>query len=139
MESPAALKLEEATLDDIPALTEIWFAAFRNDPDISRLWPDTRGVRRWWDDANRGDMLNKPFQRFVKVVDPGNKDALGRRRIAAWAKWDTSMPEDRGRRYPPWHEDQPAEACNAFFAREESERGRVMGDEKHYCAGYLRA
>ncbi|KAL0782607.1 hypothetical protein CaCOL14_000513 [Colletotrichum acutatum] len=152
------LKLEEATLDDIPALTETWFAAFADDEVIRRLWPDTPGVRAWWDEANGGDMAAKPFQRFVKVVDvssdvgtgvgteetKGRGEAVGRGeevgkagggsrpRIAAWAKWDTSMPAERGRRYPPWAGDMPSELCDLFFAREEGERGRVMGDERHY-------
>ncbi|GKT86577.1 GNAT family acetyltransferase [Colletotrichum tofieldiae] len=77
-------------------------------------------------------MLAKPFQRFFKVVDPDSADACGRARIAAWAKWDTSMPEARGRRYPPWCEDMPGEVCDAFIEKEERERGRVMGEEKHY-------
>ncbi|EXF84752.1 acetyltransferase [Colletotrichum fioriniae PJ7] len=122
------LKLEEATLDDIPALTETWFAAFADDEVIRRLWPDTLGVRAWWDNANGGNMRAKPFQRFVKVVDVssiagsgteetderggkgGGGGGGGRPRIAAWAKWDTSMPAERGRRYPPWAEDMPSEA-----------------------------
>ncbi|EFQ32953.1 acetyltransferase [Colletotrichum graminicola] len=128
----SALIIEPATLEEVPALTEVWFAAFAHDPEITRLWPDTPRVRAWWDDANRGDMLGKPFQRFVKVVDPGAVDARGRPRVAAWAKWDTSMPARRGRRYPPWCEDMPAEVCDAFFDKEERERARVMGDEEHY-------
>ncbi|KAG7047825.1 acetyltransferase [Colletotrichum scovillei] len=143
------LRLEEATLDDVPALTETWFAAFAGDEVISRLWPDTPGVRAWWGEANGGDMAAKPFQRFVKVVDVSGVATVtgteaaegtdeggekgGRPRIAAWAKWDTSVPAERGRRYSPWAGDMPSEVCDLFFAREEAERGRVMGDERHYC------
>ncbi len=132
MATPPALKLELATLEDVPALTDLWFAAF-TDPDMRRLWPDTPGVRKWWDDANRNDMLNKPFQRYIKVVDPESTDDQGRARIAAFAKWDLAMPHERGRRYPPWHDDMPAHVCDAFFQKEECERQRVMGDKKHYC------
>ncbi|WYZ37577.1 hypothetical protein EsH8_II_001083 [Colletotrichum jinshuiense] len=132
MATPTALRLEMATLDDVPALTELWFAAFKDDAGIRRLWPDTPGVRKWWDDANRSDILNKPFQRYVKVIDPGSADAGGRARIAAYAKWDLSMPEGRGRRYPPWHGDMPGQLCDVFMQREEDERRRVMGDQKHY-------
>lgn len=136
MATPNTLRLEIATLDDVPALTELWFAAF-TDPGMRRLWPDTPGVRKWWDDANRNDILNKPFQRYVKIIDPESTDARGRARIVAFAKWDLAMPEERGRRYPPWHKDMPAQDCDAFFQREESERRRVMGDQKHYCARSL--
>ncbi|KAK2003093.1 acetyltransferase [Colletotrichum falcatum] len=132
MPTSSDLILQPATLEDVPALTEVWFAAFAHDSVITRLWPDTPRVRAWWDEANRGDMLGKPFQRFVKVVDPGSTDARGRPKVAAWAKWDTSMPARRGRRYPPWCEDMPAQVCDTFFNKEEKERRRVMGEEEHY-------
>lgn len=132
MATPNTLRLEMATLDDVPALTDLWFAAF-TDPQMRHLWPDTPGVRKWWDDANRNDMLNKPWQRYIKIVDTESTDPQGRERIAAFAKWDLAMPDERGRRYPPWHEDMPTHACDAFFQREESERRRIMGDQKHYC------
>ncbi|CAG9947582.1 unnamed protein product [Clonostachys rosea f. rosea IK726] len=131
MTAPKPLQLELATAEDAPELTEVWFAAFQ-DPDLRRLWPDTDGVRQWWTDANSHDMRQKPFQRYVKVIDPDTKDARGRSRIAAYAKWDLSMPDERGRRYPPWHTDMPGEECDAFFLREEKERERVMGKEEHY-------
>lgn len=127
------LRLEPATFEDISTLTEVWFGAFTH-PDFRHIWPDTPGVHQWWDEANRHDMLNKPFQRYVKVIDPDSMDAQGRPRIAAYAKWDLSMPDERGRRYPPWHADMPGETCDLFFQREEDERRRVMGKEKHYCS-----
>lgn len=130
------LRLEEVTLEDVPVLTEVWFAAF-TDPGIRRIWPDTPAVRNWWTEGNRHDLIHKPFQRYVKVVDPDSKDANGRPRIAAFAKWDTSMPRERGRRYPPWTQDQPGQVCDEFIAKEEAERLRVMGDLKHYCKGPL--
>ena len=132
MTTPNTLRLELATPEDIQALVDLWFEAFK-DPDMQRLWPGTPGVRKWWHDANYHDIINKPLARYVKVVDPDTLDAHGRPRIAAYAKWDTAMPEARGRRYPPWHEDMPGEECQAIFKREEDERKRVMGDYKHYC------
>ncbi|TDZ27371.1 putative transcriptional regulatory protein [Colletotrichum spinosum] len=131
MAAAQTLRLEPVTVDDVPSLTQVWFAAF-TDPDLRRLWPDTPGVRKWWDDANRHDILNKPFQRYVKVVDTASADTTGRARIAAFAKWDLSMPDQRGRRYPPWCDDMPRDVCDEFIQREEAERKRVMGDEKHY-------
>jgi hypothetical protein len=32
-------------------------------------------------EANRTDMLTKPYQKYIKVVDPDTKDAQGRARI----------------------------------------------------------
>lgn len=132
MATAGALKLEPVTLEDCPAITELWFAAF-TDPEMRRIWPDTPGVRQWWTDANRNDLINKPFQKYVKVVDPESTDEQGRPRIVAYAKWDLSMLPDRGRRWPPWHEDQPGDECTAFLAGIDQDRLRVMGDQKHYC------
>ncbi|KFY49809.1 hypothetical protein V495_00460 [Pseudogymnoascus sp. VKM F-4514 (FW-929)] len=126
------LRLEKATPHDVPAMTAVWFAAFQEDAELTRLWPDTPGVRKWWDDANSHDLAHKPFQHYVKVVDPSVTGKDGRPRLAAYAKWDMSMPDERGRRYPPWADDAPGDECDAFFEREERERKRVMGEQRHY-------
>ncbi|KAL5334918.1 acetyltransferase [Aspergillus crustosus] len=126
-----SLILQPATPHDIPTLTTLWFAAFQ-DPDLTRVWPNTPSIHQWWTAANLHDIQHKPFQRYIKVVDTSALDAQGKPRIAAYAKWDLSMPEQRGERYPPWHPDMPGDECDEFFAREERERGRVMGGQKHY-------
>ena len=125
------LTIETVTVKEVQSLTSLWFSAFR-DPSINFLWPDTPLVRAWWDSAISLD-LQKSTVRLVKVVDPDTLDADGRPRLVAYAKWDTAMPDERGQRYPPWCADMPAAKCDAFFEREERERRRVMGDEKHYC------
>ncbi|KAJ5610961.1 acetyltransferase [Penicillium lagena] len=103
----------------------LWFAAF-SDPHSRRLFPNTPGVRKWLEDAIRDDLLRRPFQRYVQMVDPGSKDANGQPRIAAYAKLDWSTPEERGPRYPPWNDDMPKEDCQAFVDRGESSRKRVI-------------
>lgn len=135
MSASTSLKLEPLTLEDNAALTNLWFAAF-TAPELQMVFPDTPGVRQWLQNANKHDLINKPFQKYVKVVDMENKDENGRPRIAAYAKWDLSTPEERGRRYPPWHEEMPGEMCEEFFLKEEENRSRVMGDRKHYCMFY---
>lgn len=132
MTTPVPLQLEPLTLEDTPALTELWFAAF-TDPELRRVFPDTPAVRQWLTDANRHDLTHKPFQKYIKVIDPISTDQQGRPRIAAYAKWDTSMPEERGGRYPPWHEEMSASLCDEFFRKEEENRMRVMGEKKHFC------
>lgn len=126
------LTLEPATLEDIPSLTELWYEAF-TEPATRHIWPDTPGVRQWWNEATRCDMLNKPCALYVKIVDPQAPDAHGRPRIVAFAKWDLAMPKERGRRWPPWHADQPGRECEAFLETLERNRRRVMGESKHYC------
>lgn len=132
MAPPNTFQLEAVPLEDVPALTEVWFAAFTG-PYIRELWPDTPGVRKWWNDANRHDMTNRPYQRYIKVVDPETTDDQGKPRIVAWAKWDLTMPEERGPRYPAWHDDMSAEKVGAFIDTLEGCRRRVMGQKKHYC------
>ncbi|KAJ6111518.1 hypothetical protein N7523_007579 [Penicillium sp. IBT 18751x] len=133
-ESP--LVLERATQEDVPALTTLWYEAF-TDPAARHIWPDTPGVRQWWDDANREDMSERPFQHYVKVIDPKSKDANGRPRIVAYAKWDLSMPDERGRRFPPWHEDMDKQDCDDFVAKLEGNRQRCFGDTKNYYLDML--
>ncbi|CAL5871089.1 uncharacterized protein PFLUO_LOCUS5335 [Penicillium psychrofluorescens] len=132
MTTPSPLVLQPVALEDNAALTELWFAAF-NGPEIRKVIPDTPGVRKWLENAIRDDMLHKPFQRYVKVVDTTSTDDQGRLRIVAYAKWDLAMPDERGRRFPPWHEEMPAAMCEEFFMKEEKNRLRVMGDTKHFC------
>lgn len=133
--SPTSLHLQPATPEDIPLLTELWYASF-TDAGMRHIWPDTPGVRQWWNEANGHDMLHKPFQRYMTVVDENSKDDRGRPRIVAYAKWDLAMPDVRGARFPPWHPDQPAEDCDALFKGMEGSRRRVLGDEMNYCEFY---
>ena len=130
MATAGTLKLEPATLEDVPAITELWYVAFQ---DMTKLFPDTPAMHQWWTDANRNDMIKKPFQKYLKVVDTESIDEQGRPRIVAFAKWDLSKLSDRGRRYPPWHDEQPGDECEAFFSKLDQDRTRVMGDLRHYC------
>ncbi|KAJ5469379.1 hypothetical protein N7539_008997 [Penicillium diatomitis] len=49
-------------------------------------------------------MAHKPLQIYLKVVDTQALDSPGRPRLIPSAKWNLSMPEERGPRFPPWHE-----------------------------------
>lgn len=126
IKSSSTLRLEPATVSDVEQLVDVWYAAF--GPTLDELFPDTPGVRQWWRDAHRNDILNKHFQRYVKVID-----AAGDGKPIAWAKWDFSTAAERGRRFPPWHEDCDTELCNRFFDTLETERERLLGGKKNYC------
>ncbi|KAH8815539.1 acyl-CoA N-acyltransferase [Xylogone sp. PMI_703] len=120
----STLRLEPATLEDIPAITELWYLAFAEM--MSAFFPDTPGVRKWWDEANTSDMINKPYQKYMKVVDTASDGKL-----IAYAKWDFATVEERGPRFPPWHEDMPGEKVTNFFAGLETERKRLVGHGKN--------
>lgn len=101
---------------------------------MRHLFPDTSSVRQWWDDANRHDLLHKPFQKYLKVVDPELVEEDGRSKLVAYAKWDMAVDfQQRGSRFPLWHADMPGQDCDAFFARLDSERLKIMGDKSHIC------
>lgn len=132
MESAAhPLVLEMATREDVPAMTEVWFAAF-SQPIIKELFPDTPGMHEWNRQWHIGNIQRSNFK-YVRILDLESKDGQGRHRLVAFAAWDVAMPEERGRRFPPWHADSPRERCDALIDQLEKERWRVMGNEKHYC------
>ncbi|KFY74621.1 hypothetical protein V499_05368 [Pseudogymnoascus sp. VKM F-103] len=126
-----SLVLELATAEDVPAIIDVWFAAF-TQPTMRKLLPDTPGMREWHRDWHLGNFQTRPDTKYLRIVDPESKDEQGRPRIVAFGIWDLAMPEERGRRFPPWHPDCPQEECEAFVSGLESERKRVMGDEKNY-------
>lgn len=124
------LRLEPATEEDIPDITELFFLVF-NDPLMSEVMPNTQGVRDWFSETNRIDMATKPYQKYMKVVDPNTPD--GRPKLVAYAKWDMSMPDTRGPRFAPWDPDQPADKCDQFFGGMEEQRKKNYGDREHFC------
>ncbi|EKV13917.1 hypothetical protein PDIG_35700 [Penicillium digitatum PHI26] len=125
-----SLVLEPATIEDVPAITEIWFASF-TQPLIRQIFPNTPGMHQWHRDWHMAD-IQKSHYRYLRVVDTEAKDKQGRPRLVAFGKWDLAMPDERGRRFPIWHADSPYQLCEEFIAELEQARKRVMGDEKHY-------
>lgn len=126
-----SLVLELATPEDVPAITEVWFASF-TQPIIGEIFPNTPGMHQWHRDWHMKD-IQKSNCRYLRVVDTESKDEQGRPRLVAFGKWDLAMPDERGRRFPIWHADSPYQQCEDFIAELEQSRKRVMGDEKHYC------
>lgn len=121
----SSLHIEPVTLADIPHITELWYTVF-STPEMLRLFPDTPGLRQWWGDANRHDLLHKPGQKYLKAVD----DESGV--MVAYAKWDLAL-DQRGDRFPPWHAESDRPACQAFFGGLDEERVKLVGGRRHYC------
>ncbi|GAD95765.1 conserved hypothetical protein [Paecilomyces variotii No. 5] len=130
IKSSSTLRLEPATVSDVEQLTDVWYAAF--GPTLDGMFPNTPAVRQWWNDAHRNDILNKPFQRYVKVTD-----TAGDGKPIAWAKWDFSTAAERGPRFPPWHEECDKDLCSRFFGTLETERERLLGGKKNYYLDML--
>ncbi|KAA8642574.1 GNAT family N-acetyltransferase [Aspergillus tanneri] len=115
----APLRLEFITLQDIPAITELYYSAF-NIPENLRMFPDTPGLRRWWQHANRRDLLHRPHYRFLKVVDTSDSD-----RMIAYAKWNLAA-EKYEDRFPPWHEESDQTLCAELFGKTQEHREKVL-------------
>ncbi|KAF7596798.1 hypothetical protein BBP40_012397 [Aspergillus hancockii] len=126
----STLIIEDVVPEDIPKLSDVWFGAF-NSPSNQELFPDTPGVHTWWDEANREDLLHKPYQKYLKVIDSTHPE-----NIVAYGKWDLE-PDECVKRYPPWHTESNAKLCNRFFGGIEKQRKRLMGKRKHYYLDML--
>ncbi|KAJ5151714.1 hypothetical protein N7492_010009 [Penicillium capsulatum] len=133
-----ALELHPVTPNDIPTITTLWYTIFQ-DPSMQHLFPNTPAMHEWWTNANATDLREKPYQKYIKVIDPSAHEPTNpsKPRIVAYAKWDLSMPDERGPRFPAWHSEQPSADNDAFFGRLERARRRVMGDRRHYYLDML--
>lgn len=122
------LKLTFAEIQDVPELVKLWYQAFES-PAIRAIWPDTPGVRQWWDATIRHDMLNKPREKYLKVIDTARRGD-----IVAWARWSLQTAEERGSRYLPWHQDMDAGHNNTYFQDLETSRARLVGGGRNnFC------
>ena len=125
---PSGFKVIPVSTSDIPELVSIKNAAFAATPETDQLFPDKPSVRKWWADGIEGDLLYKPQQSYLKVVDT---KADGR--IVAYAKWDLGSMEERGPRFAPFVDDMDHKSCGEFVEGMDRSRRRLMGDRKHYC------
>lgn len=123
---PSQFKIEPVTLDDIPTITNLWYTAF-SIPENLQMFPDTPGVRKWWDDANRASLLENPNARMVKVVDTQHPE-----RMVAYAKWNLAAHK-YGARFPPWHQESDTELCEKLFGMTQEYRKSLLGETEHYC------
>ncbi|RAH46594.1 acyl-CoA N-acyltransferase [Aspergillus brunneoviolaceus CBS 621.78] len=125
------LRLEFATIDDLNEITDLWYNAF--SPGMLFLWPDTPGVRQWWNEANRHDMLHKPNAKYLKVVDTAQNG-----RIVAYAKWSLETAEERGPRWPAWHSEMDPALMDKFLGHLETNRATaVAGAPKNFYLDML--
>ncbi|EAU29938.1 predicted protein [Aspergillus terreus NIH2624] len=129
-QSSSSLQVQPVTPEDIPALVDLVMDSF-NTPYDRLMFPDTPGIRAWWDRVHRDDLQHKPALKYVKVVDTNIPGA-----ILSYAKWDFN-PRERGDRYPPWHPESDANACNALFGGCDLAREAIMKDRPHYYLDVL--
>ena len=124
------LTLEEATIDDVPALTDVYMQAFQL-PITLATFPRIPSVRAWWEAQNREALISDQTVRFVKIIDADN--------IIAYAKW-IFPPAEKGAAsggddpdaMPEWPEGSDKALCDNFYGGLAREHKRIMGDRPHY-------
>lgn len=121
---PLSMTLEPLAEADTSAVVSLWYAAF-DTTEMRRLFPDTPGVRQWWQENIRNDLRRKRAQQYLKVVEGGQ--------IIAYAKWDLASPEENSDRFLPWHPEMDSESCDQLAMQTTWARKSVTGSRRHYC------
>ncbi|KAK5787953.1 hypothetical protein VI817_010449 [Penicillium citrinum] len=114
---------------DIPTAVSLLFAMIHYTEE-RKLFADIPGVRQWWHDTIRTDLLQDRNQTYLKVMEKGN--------MIAFAKWDFSKPDEIVARFLPWPPEINSEACEQLMTHIHIwERKRVMGSRRHYYLDML--
>jgi hypothetical protein len=127
-----SFKLDLATPIDLKEITDVWYKCFP-EPFIRQMFPHTRSIIQWWEDANGYDMANKPYVKFVVVRDMSSE---GEGRIVGYAKWWVPIGDGRftvDERFPKWAGESDGSLCDLFFGQLAKERKELMGDKQYYC------
>ncbi|EAW15421.1 uncharacterized protein NFIA_047560 [Aspergillus fischeri NRRL 181] len=92
----STLEIKLVKSGDISAITELWYNAF-NIPQNLKMFPDTPGVRQWWNEAHRKDILHNPHRSKVdRNFPPGMRNPIIRlaiRSSGCLTKSETSSSE----------------------------------------------
>lgn len=126
------LKCELATVDDVPELSSIWYNTFTTGFP-RRLFPWTPAVQKWWDDANRHDMLHNSSTLYVVAKCFSEYDHKWR--IIGYIKWVVPIIESdykRLPRFPPWSAESDHALCDNYFAALEIERWKHIKENQDY-------
>ncbi|KAK2589774.1 hypothetical protein QQS21_012545 [Conoideocrella luteorostrata] len=122
------LKLEDATVEDIPGIVDVYLAAF-TDRFTAHLFPDRTDLPRWLADDYKKDMTTNHLTRFYKVTDV----SVGK--IVAFAQWEIpdrqAVPAGtaiKAKGKKDWPEGANAEFCDWFFGTLAKKRREIMGD-----------
>lgn len=94
------------------------------------MFPNTPGIRAWWNEANGHDLLHNPHRKYLKIVDP----VPGA--VVAYAKWDLD-PQHSGARFPEWHAESDRKTCDLVFTVLDAEKKVFFGDRRFYCMWIL--
>jgi hypothetical protein len=124
-------KLENATVDDIPGIVDVYLAAF-TDRFTAHLFPDFSDLPRWLTADYHQQMTAKPLTHFYKVTDVTVNKVVG------FAQWDFPQPQvasttTKTKSKKEWPKGANAEFCEWFFGTLADKRAEYMGDKPYYC------
>lgn len=128
-----SLEITQASKEDAPALSEVFFAAFSDDFN-RRMFPPAPDTRAWMiENAFGGKGPAKNSEIFLKITDPSQPDTP-----VAVAKWIRPLSAAERGEYeaearPAWPVSSDPEICDWFFGMMDEQHHRLMGDRPHYC------
>ncbi|KAJ5817263.1 Acyl-CoA N-acyltransferase [Penicillium robsamsonii] len=132
-----SLEVYPATPADAPALTQVFYAAFRSDADKA-MFPNTPDGTEWWEKvfstAITRSIAGESNEIFFKVTEGSESGP-----IVAFAKWKRPAPADHDRREEQimWPASSDKELCDRFFWGMEAQHQKWMGDRPHYYLDML--
>ncbi|KAJ5520949.1 Acyl-CoA N-acyltransferase [Penicillium fimorum] len=133
-----SLEIYPATPADAPALTQVFYGAFRTDADRA-MFPNTPDGTEWWekafDTAITRSIAGESNEIFFKVAEGSESGP-----IAAFAKWKLLVSAaDHDQHEDPivWPPSSDKELCDRFFFGMEEQHVKWMGDRPHYYLDIL--
>lgn len=126
-------EITQASKEDAPALSEVFFAAFSDDVN-RRMFPPAPDTRAWMiENAFGGKDPAKDSEIFLKITDPSQPDMP-----VAVAKWIRPLSaaerrESEADPRPAWPVSSDPEICDWFFGMMDEHHHRLMANRPHYC------
>ncbi|KAL3474040.1 glycosyl hydrolases family 31-domain-containing protein [Aspergillus californicus] len=132
-------KIEPATAEDAPRLTEIYFSAFTDDFSL-RLLPPTEDGRVFMTESFTADIAKAQSSQstiFQKIVGSGHDQSPVIAGFALWRFFDIDSASDGHESEIPWPPSSDSELCARFFGGAHEERKRAIGEQSHYYLDIL--
>ncbi|OQE36980.1 hypothetical protein PENCOP_c011G02907 [Penicillium coprophilum] len=133
-----SLEVYPASPADAPALTQVFYGAFRSHVDTA-MFPNTPDGTEWWENvfstAIARSVAGESNEIFFKVTEGSESGP-----IVAFAKWKrltSPADHDRHEEQIVWPPSSDKELCDRFFWGMETQHEKWMGDRPHYYLDML--
>jgi hypothetical protein len=118
------LHILKATIDDVPTLIDIYFAAFQN-PMALAAFPDVPTVRKWWTEMI-AEEIEDPDVIIFKAVEKQENAVGDEGTIVAWAEWNKPTDKKEDIDLPDWPVGSDSKVAQDFFSQAEEITKRLM-------------